>query len=201
MPHLVPGTLPRHIRPAWRPAPSAAYGEPVWPQGCPRASNVRRTGHQGWTRCGPPHICRRRCIQRQTYGLRHPGRFRGPPTLRNPTLHIKKAYRSRKTIVRLDTLRRQSPDGSSVQPPISATDIRSPVPSTGHAERRMRHGTQLPHASTIPVMQPVRRVARVPATMVHIPSSTISDRRSGMSVLSPPIMMPTLPGLAKPHRA
>ena len=50
-------------------------------------------------------------------------------------------------------------------------------------------------------MVPVMQVARVPATIDRRPRDTISPRRSGTIVPIPPIMIPKLPGFAKPHIA
>src|SRR5438874_4043965 len=47
----------------------------------------------------------------------------------------------------------------------------------------------------------VKHVASVPATIDFMPSATTSARRSGHIVPRPPIMMPRLPKLAKPHSA
>ena len=52
-----------------------------------------------------------------------------------------------------------------------------------------------------PTTAPVMQVARVPAMMDFIPSSTISARRSGTMVPRPPIIIPRLPKLANPHSA
>ena len=46
-----------------------------------------------------------------------------------------------------------------------------------------------------------RDVASVPATIERTPRATISSRRSGAMVPIPPIMIPRLPGFAKPHMA
>src|SRR3954469_25382825 len=47
----------------------------------------------------------------------------------------------------------------------------------------------------------VKQVASVPAMIDFMPRPTISARRSGHMVPRPPIMMPRLPKLAKPHSA
>ena len=52
-----------------------------------------------------------------------------------------------------------------------------------------------------PTIAPISRVASVPETIDFNPSERTSLLRSGASVVSPPIMMPTLPKLAKPHIA
>ena len=52
-------------------------------------------------------------------------------------------------------------------------------------------------ATTVPVIQ----VDRVPATMERKPNETIASRLSGAIVPMPPIIIPRLPGLAKPHMA
>ena len=62
------------------------------------------------------------------------------------------------------------------------------------------HAPSFPHRIT-PTSAPVRHVERVPATIERSPSSTISPRLSGAIVPRPPIMIPRLPGLAKPHNA
>src|SRR5215467_2053301 len=50
-----------------------------------------------------------------------------------------------------------------------------------------------------PTMAPIRHVDSVPDTIDLNPSDTTSSRRSGAMVARPPIMMPRLPKLAKPH--
>src|SRR5947199_9089755 len=52
-----------------------------------------------------------------------------------------------------------------------------------------------------PTIAPIRQVVSVPDTIDFNPSELISSRRSGAMVPSPPIMMPRLPKLAKPHIA
>ena len=52
-----------------------------------------------------------------------------------------------------------------------------------------------------PTIAPIRQVASVPDTIDFSPSDTMSSRRSGAMVASPPIMMPSEPKLAKPHMA
>src|ERR1700716_1401301 len=52
-----------------------------------------------------------------------------------------------------------------------------------------------------PTIAPIRQVVSVPDTIDFNPSALISSRRSGAIVPSPPIMMPRLPKLAKPHIA
>ena len=52
-----------------------------------------------------------------------------------------------------------------------------------------------------PTMAAVMRVASVPETMVLAPRPTISARRAGTIAAMPPIIMPRLPKLAKPHSA
>ncbi len=52
-----------------------------------------------------------------------------------------------------------------------------------------------------PTIAPIRQVVSVPETIDFNPSETISSRRSGAMVPRPPIMMPSLPKLAKPHIA
>jgi len=59
----------------------------------------------------------------------------------------------------------------------------------------------LPDQTTNPAIAATRQVASVPATMDLIPSAAISARRSGHIVPIPPIMMPSEPKLAKPHKA
>ena len=50
-------------------------------------------------------------------------------------------------------------------------------------------------------MAPIRQVVSVPETIDFNPSELMSSRRSGAMVPRPPIMMPRLPKLAKPHIA
>jgi hypothetical protein len=50
-------------------------------------------------------------------------------------------------------------------------------------------------------MAPSRQVQNVPATSAFMPSSAISARRAGHIAYMPPIMIPTLPRLAKPQSA
>src|SRR5450755_691615 len=52
-----------------------------------------------------------------------------------------------------------------------------------------------------PTIAPIRQVVSVPDTIDFNPSELISSRRSGAMVPRPPIMMPRLPKLAKPHIA
>src|SRR5262249_27101104 len=52
-----------------------------------------------------------------------------------------------------------------------------------------------------PTIAPIKHVVIVPETIDFTPSALISSRRSGAMVPSPPIMMPRLPKLAKPHIA
>ncbi len=52
-----------------------------------------------------------------------------------------------------------------------------------------------------PTIAPIRQVVSVPETIDFNPSALISSRRSGAMVPRPPIMMPRLPKLAKPHIA
>src|SRR5450755_1499984 len=52
-----------------------------------------------------------------------------------------------------------------------------------------------------PTIAPIRQVVRVPETIDFNPSELISSRLSGAMVPRPPIMMPRLPKLAKPHIA
>ena len=52
-----------------------------------------------------------------------------------------------------------------------------------------------------PTIAPIRHVVSVPEAIDFNPSELISWRRSGAMVPSPPIMMPRLPKLAKPHVA
>ena len=52
-----------------------------------------------------------------------------------------------------------------------------------------------------PTIAPIRHVVSVPDTIDFSPSALISSRRSGAMVPRPPIMMPRLPKLAKPHIA
>src|SRR5882724_12234933 len=54
---------------------------------------------------------------------------------------------------------------------------------------------------SIPTIAPIRQVVSVPETIDFNPSELISSRRSGAMVPRPPIMMPRLPKLAKPHIA
>ena len=56
------------------------------------------------------------------------------------------------------------------------------------------------HVST-PTIAPIRQVVIVPETIDFTPSELISSRRSGAMVPRPPIMMPRLAKLAKPHIA
>ena len=56
------------------------------------------------------------------------------------------------------------------------------------------------HVST-PTIAPIRQVVSVPDTIDFNPSELISSRRCGAMVPRPPIMMPRLPKLAKPHIA
>jgi len=56
------------------------------------------------------------------------------------------------------------------------------------------------HANA-PMIAPIRQVERVPETIDLKPSEITSSRRSGAIVASPPIMIPRLPKLAKPHSA
>ena len=53
----------------------------------------------------------------------------------------------------------------------------------------------------MPAIAPLAKVAKVPETMERGASATISARRSGAIAVMPPIMIPTLPKLAKPHNA
>lgn len=53
----------------------------------------------------------------------------------------------------------------------------------------------------MPTDAAVTSVASVPETMARMPSATISSRRAGAMVARPPIRIPRLPKLAKPHRA
>src|SRR6266576_790499 len=52
-----------------------------------------------------------------------------------------------------------------------------------------------------PTIAPIRQVVSVPDTIDFNPSELISSRRCGAMVPRPPIMMPRLPKLAKPHIA
>src|SRR5260221_6200791 len=52
-----------------------------------------------------------------------------------------------------------------------------------------------------PTIAPIRQVVSVPETIDFNPSELISSRRCGAMVPRPPIMMPRLPKLAKPHIA
>src|SRR5262249_36733361 len=52
-----------------------------------------------------------------------------------------------------------------------------------------------------PTIAPIRHVVIVPDTIDFSPSALISSRRSGAMVPRPPIMMPRLAKLAKPHIA
>src|SRR2546430_10456282 len=57
------------------------------------------------------------------------------------------------------------------------------------------------HVVSTPTIAPIRQVVSVPDTIDFNPSELISPRRSGAMVPRPPIMMPRLPKLAKPHIA
>ncbi len=57
------------------------------------------------------------------------------------------------------------------------------------------------HHVITPTIAPIRHVVSVPETIDFSPSELISSRRCGAMVPSPPIMMPRLPKLAKPHIA
>src|ERR1700730_1673187 len=63
-----------------------------------------------------------------------------------------------------------------------------------------RPGMTTAHVNT-PTIAPIRQVVSVPETIDFKPSELISSRRSGAMVPRPPIMMPRLPTLAKPHIA
>ena len=54
---------------------------------------------------------------------------------------------------------------------------------------------------SIPTTAPLMHVAIVPVRIERSPSDTISGRRSGTIAPIPPIRMPRLPKLAKPHIA
>src|SRR6202022_2928671 len=60
--------------------------------------------------------------------------------------------------------------------------------------------TRRRHVNT-PTIAPIRQVVSVPETTDFNPSELISSRRCGAMVPRPPIMMPRLPKLAKPHIA
>src|SRR5258706_3253905 len=63
---------------------------------------------------------------------------------------------------------------------------------------------QIAHAFAqynMPTTEPATQVASVPDTMVFPPSETTSSGDSGAMVPSPPIIIPRLPKLAKPHSA
>ena len=53
----------------------------------------------------------------------------------------------------------------------------------------------------IPITAPLMQVASVPERIERKPRATISGRRSGTIARIPPIRMPRLPKLAKPHSA
>src|SRR5882672_1557189 len=57
------------------------------------------------------------------------------------------------------------------------------------------------HVVNTPTIAPIRQVVSVPDTIDFSPSELISSRRCGAMVPRPPIMMPRLPKLAKPHIA
>jgi hypothetical protein len=57
------------------------------------------------------------------------------------------------------------------------------------------------HQCNSPTIAPISSVVSVPDTIDFNPSASTSSRRSGAITLKPPIMMPRLPKLAKPHIA
>ena len=71
----------------------------------------------------------------------------------------------------------------------------------GHILRRRRSAGKGPGYSSNAAIAPVMQVARVPASRERNPRATISGRRCGAIAPSPPIIIPRLPGLAKPHKA
>ena len=67
----------------------------------------------------------------------------------------------------------------------------------GYALHRVRDAD---YVST-PTIAPIKHVTSVPEMIDFNPSALISPRRSGAMVPRPPIMMPRLAKLAKPHIA
>ncbi len=90
-----------------------------------------------------------------------------------------------------------------VSPPTGCAGARQPAPRRCRRAARRRGSDSLSvRARRIsPTVAAVRQVASSPATIDFMPSATISPRRAGHIVASPPIMMPRLPKLAKPHSA
>ena len=82
-------------------------------------------------------------------------------------------------------------------------------PARGVPDRRTRGVTlrhpgsnaRRRHQLSTPTIAPIRQVVSVPETIDFNPSELISSRRCGAMVPRPPIMMPRLPKLAKPHIA
>src|SRR5690606_14816225 len=67
-------------------------------------------------------------------------------------------------------------------------------------QRRALGAVWRDHQISTPTTAPVASVASNPTQMEGRPRAMISPRRSGTRVPRPPIMMPRLPRLAKPHR-
>ena len=62
-------------------------------------------------------------------------------------------------------------------------------------------GMTVGYQCSSPTIAPISSVVSVPETIDFNPSASTSLRRSGAITLKPPIMMPRLPKLAKPHIA
>ena len=78
---------------------------------------------------------------------------------------------------------------------------RAKLPETGKPQANAGQGQALLARSMKPTMAPQESVARVPDNRVRGDSARMSSRREGTIALRPPIMMPRLPILAKPHSA